>query len=503
MSEITAEILAQRIADSGLLDARQIEQVWSELGTREVTFDQFASLLTRRELVTNFQLDRLIKGEKGGYFYGGYKILYLGGSGTFARVYRAVETSTGRIVAVKVLRKRFRDNKDNREEFVREGEIGSTLRHPNIVPIFEVNKNPVAPYIVMEFVEGQNLRAFVRSRKKLTPAEGIRLTIDILQGLAYAAEKGMSHRDLKLSNVLMTSRGRGKLVDFGLASLQASAGANSDDLASARTIDYAGLERASGVRSNDPRSDLYFVGAMLYNMVTGVPPLAETRDRIQRLSVTRYSTIKPILDIEPTLPRSLAQFVTRALELSPDRRYSTALEMLEDAKRVQSRIEKGEDASDAEASQNRADAAAADRKLPGAMEGQSRTVMVVESKLELQDLFREKLKKHGYRVLIISDPARAIKRFEDSDGKAADCVLICTTELGQHALEAFNEFGENKDTKHIPAILFIDPKHASAVRGAKLAPHRVVLVAPLKLKELREMLLKLLFPETPANSVST
>ncbi|MGV3605838.1 MAG: protein kinase domain-containing protein [Planctomycetaceae bacterium] len=498
MSEISAETLAQRITDSGLLDARQMEMVWSELGTRDVTFEQLTSLLTRRELITNFQLDRLVKGEKGGYFYGNFKVLYLAGSGTFARVYRAVEKGTNRIVAIKVLRKRFRDNKENREEFIREGEIGSHLRHPNIVPILEVNKNPAAPYIVMEFVEGQNLRAFVRARKKLTPAEGIRLTIDILQGLVYAAERGMSHRDLKLSNVLMTSRGRGKLVDFGLASLQASGGASADDIAAARTMDYAGLEKASGCRPNDPRSDLYFVGAMLYNMVTGVPALLETRDRVQRQSAARYSSIKPVLEVDPTVPRSLATFIMRSLELSPDRRYASAIEMLEDAKRIQTRLEQGDDASDAEASKNRADAAEADRKLPGGQEGQNRTVMVVESKLELQDLFREKLKKHGYRVLIISDPERAIKRFREGDGKAADCVIFCTTDLGATALDAFNTLGTLPETKKLPAILFVDAKHATAIRGANLAPHRVMLVSPLKLKELRETLLKLLFPETYA-----
>src|SRR5262245_36877589 len=85
MSEVTAEKLSQRIIDSGLLDSRQLETVWSELGTREVTLDQFTSLLLRRELLTNFQLSRLTKGDRGGYFYGHYKVLYLTGTGTFAR----------------------------------------------------------------------------------------------------------------------------------------------------------------------------------------------------------------------------------------------------------------------------------------------------------------------------------------------------------------------------------------------------------------------------------
>src|SRR5688572_26481490 len=211
MSEVTAEKLSQRIIDSGLLDGRQLEAVWSELGTREVTADQFTSLLLRRELLTNFQLSRLIKGDRGGYFYGHYKVLYLTGTGTFARVYRAVDQRTGKVVAVKVLRKRFRDDKVMTEQFLREGEIGARLRHPNIVPILEVSKNLAAPFLVMDFVEGWNLREFIKVRKKFTPQEAVRITIDILQGLAYAAEQGMSHRDLKLSNVLISSRGRARL----------------------------------------------------------------------------------------------------------------------------------------------------------------------------------------------------------------------------------------------------------------------------------------------------
>lgn len=490
MSDVTPEKLAQRIADSGLLDARQLESVWSELGSREVTLEQFTSLLLRREHLTNYQLDRLLKGERGGYFYNDYRVLYLVGTGTFARVYRAVHRTTGKIVAVKVLRKRFRDDTAATEQFLREGHMGVQLRHPNIVPIYEVSSTP-SPYLVMEFVEGRNLREFARVRKKLDPIESLKLAIDVVSGLAYAAEKGMAHRDLKMSNVLVTSRGRAKLVDFGLASLQTK----EDDVNNPRTIDYAGLERASGVRNNDPRSDLFFAGCILYNMVTGVPPLAETRDRIQRLSVQRYQNIKPVLSIAPEVPTRLAHFITRSLELNPDRRFSSAQEMLDEAKRVLKRLEAG-DTGDADASETSTSAtqSTTSKEIPTDLEGLSKTVMIVESKIEMQDLLREKLKKYGYRVLVFSDPERALSRFQDGDAKPADCVMFCSTEMGEYALEAFNRFGSDAHTSSIPAILFVEHRHPQLAKMASLAPHRVILMSPIKVRELRLTLLKLLNP---------
>jgi serine/threonine-protein kinase len=494
MSEVTAEKLSQRIIDSGLLDARQLESVWSELGTREVTLDQFTSLLLRRELLTNFQLARLTKGDRGGYFYGHYKVLYLTGTGTFARVYRAVDLNTGKVVAVKVLRKRFRDDKIMTEQFLREGEIGSKLRHPNIVPILEVSKNLAAPYLVMDFVEGWNLREFIKVRKKFTPAETIRIVIDILQGLVYAAEQGMSHRDLKLSNVLISSRGRARLVDFGLAAIKSTESIKDDDSPNARTIDYAGLERASGCRNNDPRSDLFFVGCILYQMASGTPALFETRDRIQRLSVQRYQNIKPLLQHDPTLPQSLVLMVTKALELSPEKRFATPMEMLEEAKKVQRRIEAGDiAAADAAAAASGGEVAPVVVAQPVLeQEGATRTIMIVESKIEAQDLLRERLKKHGYRVLIFSDPLRAVTRFEDADRRPADCVVFSTVNLGRPALDAFNKFGVHPATKDVPAILFVDEKQADLVKAASLSDHRVLLSMPLKVRELRNTLLKLL-----------
>jgi CheY-like chemotaxis protein len=131
-------------------------------------------------------------------------------------------------------------------------------------------------------------------------------------------------------------------------------------------------------------------------------------------------------------------------------------------------------------------------KTPSEQEGAHKTVMVVESKIEMQDVLRERLKKHGYRVLVFSDPQRAILRFETDDRAPADCVLFCAQDLGESALEAFNKIGTRASTKELPAILFVDSKQSDLIKAADLAPHRVLLTSPLRVKELRQTLLKLL-----------
>lgn len=489
MSEISPEKLQQRILDSGLLDSRQMESIWSELGSREATYAQFVSLLQRRELLTNFQLDRLIKGERGGYFYGDYKVLYSVGAGTFARVYRAVHKSNGKVVAIKALRKRFREDKGATDLFLREGTIGAQLRHPNIVPIYEVGSDP-SPYLVMEFVEGQNLREFLKVRKKFPPLESMRLGVDIIAGLAYAVEKGMTHRDLKTSNVLVTSRGRAKLVDFGLAGLDEKT-ESKDDAAAQRTIDYAGLERACGVRSNDNRSDLYFVGCIIYNLVTGVPALVETRERVQRLSVQRYESIKPILTLEPGLPRLMSQFVSKAIELKAERRFQSAAEMLDEAKRVLASIEAGDVGESS-------DAARAKEKPTIELEGAGKAVLVVESRTEIQDVLRDLLKKNGYRVLVISDPQRAIARFEEHLPSPADAVIFSGATIGAPVIDSLNTFVASNHTRHIPTILLLDQNQSALARKAQLSDRNLMLSMPFRARELRQSLLRLLKPDHPS-----
>jgi serine/threonine-protein kinase len=491
MSQPTAEQIADRALDLEVVTERQLQEVWSELGSRTVPLGELLQVLVRRELLTNYQVDRLLKGERTGFFFGNYKVLYLVGTGTFARVYRSVHKETGQIVAVKVLRKRYSDSASQYSQFVREGQVGCSLRHPNIVPIYEVYSQRRVHFLVMEFVEGRNLREFMKIRRKLDAVEATRLMIDVASGLQYAYERGLTHRDLKMSNVLISSLGQAKLVDFGLAAVDDSV--NDERLLDAnnpRTIDYAALERATGVRKDDTRSDIYFMGCMYYHMLTGTPPLVETTDRTHRLSKTRFQQVVPIQQLDPSVPNNVSLLVNKAMMLDPDRRYQTPGAMLTDLHLVSRRLAEGDTGEEIEGE----DATAL---VTGQPEG-TQSIMVVESNAQMQNVFREGLKRAGYRVLLTSDPQRALDRFQ-ADPLPADCLLVNAQELGQSAVVAFNRLVEDSRTALLPAILLLGENQSNWKRGIKTAPHRVVLGMPITMKTLRDELAKLVAvgPDSP------
>lgn len=489
MSEMSAEQFAQRAFDMGLLNERQLDAVWAEFGTRNVASQELRNLMLRKELLTNFQIEKLLRNDRAGYIYGDYKVLYSVGTGTFARVFRSVNLKTGRVVAVKVLRKRFSDDAEKTEQFLREGQMGAALRHPAIVPIYEVHSDKrQGHYLVMEFVEGHNLRHFVRIREQVAPAEAIKLMCDICSGLAYAFDHGVTHRDLKMSNVLVSSRGQARLVDFGLAAI--GAGKLSDEaitqLPNPRTIDYAALERATGVRKDDKRSDIYFAGSILYNMLTGQAPLRETRDRIQRLSIQRFEEIVPITTLLPELPTPVAIVVNKSMELNPQRRYQTPAEMLADLQLAEKRLSEIADGRDSSAAEDAADSPAEAAAKSRAVEGRGKTVMIVESNDTMQNFLREQLKRYGYRVLVFGDAHRACARFQDHH--VADCVIFSAGKLGDDALRAYNDFGRLERTKRIPAILLLAEKQKAWEAKATTSPHRGVLSLPIRMRQLRQML---------------
>ncbi|MEM9827126.1 MAG: serine/threonine-protein kinase [Planctomycetota bacterium] len=482
----------QRIVELGLATRRDVDFAMRDISSDANGLQDTVHAMQSRGLVTTLQTEKLLRGDRVGFFYGDYKVLYLIGAGTFARVYRAEKD--GEVFAVKVLRKRFRDELKELEQFLREGQMGLKLRHPHIVQILDVVPDKRNPFLVMEFVEGQTLRELVKLRGKLPAGLSLRLMYEISQGLAYASSLGIAHRDLKLSNVLISSDGKAKLVDFGLAAL--SDRNNPEKMAdcpNARAIDYAALERGTGVRKDDPRSDVYFAGNMLYHMLTGEAALTETRDRLKRLNVSRFHEIVPLHERLPDVPSIANHLVQKTLEFNPEKRIQSPAALQAEVKKALDLFERGEAPKKRIRVGNRTTDSLDDfddEEMTD--EGEGYVVMLVESKASLQDAVRERLKARGYRVLIISNPQRAIARFHDGSDPPADCVIFGASELGNEAVEAYNEFANDDLTAEIPSVLLVDRKQSHIIAKARRGSNRVLLPMPLKVRELRSALRKLL-----------
>ena len=485
----TAEQLAGAAVDVGIVTEAQLRPVWSEVGTSGASMSDFAQAAVRKGLLTNYQLERLEKGLRDGYIYGDYRVLYSVGSGTFARVFRAAHRKTGEIHAVKVLRARHNADAKKADFFRREGELGKNLKHPNIVPIHDVVSRPGLHYIVMDFIEGRNLRDFYRVRQKFEWPEACEIISGALAGLPYAFGQGVTHRDLKMSNVLVASDGVAKLIDFGLAALDS---VSSDEAAGVdRTVEYAALEKATGVRKDDTRSDIFFTGCMLHQMLTGVVSLPQGRDRSTKFGRDTFTSIRPVLELAPETPMPIAMALAKSLELDPERRYQTPGDMLTDLKLAIRRA------------QGAAEAGAGKRELASqegiGPDGQPRRIMVVESDVKRQDILRELFKRNGYRVLVSGDANRALDRFV-SDPATADVAVFCAATIGGDAVHAYNKFGEDASTRDKPAVLLLEEAQASWAPSAKTANHRGVVVMPIKLRRLREAVLSALSAAAPAEA---
>jgi serine/threonine protein kinase len=497
MSQMTAEQLAQRIFDVGLLGNKEIDTVLQVAGGRgRATFDSFVMALLEQEALTNWQISRVVEGHPHGYFYGNWAILYLIGHGTFARVYRAYHRKTGDIKAVKVLRQRYSTDLVQREQFLREARMVMKLRHPNIVPIHEVEEDKGRIYMVMDFVEGQNLREYVRAHQRLNHLIALKIVRDIAAGLAYAAQMNITHRDLKLSNVLLSTKGQAKLVDFGLATINDAN--DPDEKGGPRSIDYAGLERTTGVRRNDARSDIFFLGCMLYQMVSGVPPLYETKDRIKRLSAQRYQEVRSINQLVPDIPHRVAILISRMMDLDPEKRIQSAALVVQETEAVIQAIESG-DLAKFDENLTDQQLQAHQHKLLEKEEGLNRTVLVIESNIKLQDTLREKLKSRGYRVLITADAQRGLDKFVDLEPEdtewPVDAVIFGCVGLRRVGIQAFAEFARGAATGKIPAILLVTAELTKFVKPEWLSKNRSMVILPLKARQIREELRKLLNPQ--------
>ncbi|MGM9681742.1 MAG: Stk1 family PASTA domain-containing Ser/Thr kinase [Eubacteriales bacterium] len=255
-----------------------------------------------------------------------YNIEKLIGSGGMSYVFLATDSVMNRHVAIKLLRDELLSDEDSVDRFVNESKAVSMLSNENIIKCFDVSNGPELKYIVLEYVEGCTLKAYMQKKGILSAAEAMSYATAILTALVHAHSKNVIHRDIKPQNILLTSDGKLKLSDFGIAKIPTG-----DPLPisckTVGTVDYISPEQAKG-QGIDCRSDLYSLGIVMYEMVTGrLPFIGEDPMDVAHMQISDEPT--PPVQFNPDLPKGLEQVIMRAIRKNPDERFDNAKQMLD------------------------------------------------------------------------------------------------------------------------------------------------------------------------------
>jgi eukaryotic-like serine/threonine-protein kinase len=442
------------------------------------TIDGLIKSLEQRSLLTAYQASKLTKRDTDGLVVAKYKLLYRNASGSFARVFRGSTLDSNQIVGIKILRQRLAKDQRAVSLFHREGELGKRLKHKNIVPIYEVGSDGEQHYFTMEFVEGGNFRELLRIRQKFSPEEATKYIQDMTEGLEYALGLGFTHRDLKLTNVLLSAQGTAKLVDFGLAG--ADLGSTGIAEEADRAIEYGSLERNTGAPDGDPRSDLFFLGAIYYELLTGVAPYQPTKDAEERKKFSRYRNIRPIRTINPNIPQAVCEIVEQLLHTNPNDRYQTPTAVLADLRACMAK-------QHVSASRPPDSGEIASRKsgLLGDQATPPQPVMLcVESRVKQQDALRSYFTKHGYRVLMLGDSERALSRI--ASDSPPDGVVITSESIEPGILPVtYKRAVELCREAEIPLVLVLGKNSTNEKSRLPDTNCSVVLTQPVTLREIR------------------
>ena len=268
-----------------------------------------------------------------GKMYGGrYQVIERVGLGGMAEVYRARDDLLGREVAVKVLSDRLSTDKSFVERFRREAQAAANLSHPNIVSLYDYGSDEGANFIVMELIDGRGLEAVIAEDGPLLPERAAEIASDVARALERAHDTGLVHRDVKPSNIMITSYGQTKVTDFGIARALGDGDQTMTQTGMViGTASYLAPEQAQG-NPVDVRSDVYALGCVLYEMLTGRPPFIGDTPLSIAYKHVRENPEKPSA-INADIPAALDAVVMKALAKNPDNRYQTAREMREDLER--------------------------------------------------------------------------------------------------------------------------------------------------------------------------
>jgi len=334
MTQITQDQFLDLLRRSGLVEADRLEQALAEYeANREpgaaVDLPALCEHLKQASLVTTWQCDKLLEGRYKGFELGKYRLLGHIGSGGMSTVYLAEHLLMRRRVAIKVLPRKRVEDSSYLERFRLEAQALAALDHPNIMRAHDVDNDGDTHYLVMEYIEGQDLQRMVKQHGPLPFGKAAEYIRQAAEGLAHAHARGLIHRDIKPANLLIDTTGNVKVLDMGLARF-------SDDALNSLTVahdenilgtaDYLAPEQAVNSHNVDHRVDIYSLGCSLYFALTGHPPFPEG-SLTERL--LKHQTVEPpaITVDRPDAPRDLVAICKRMMAKKLKNRYSSAEEV--------------------------------------------------------------------------------------------------------------------------------------------------------------------------------
>jgi eukaryotic-like serine/threonine-protein kinase len=326
----TPDLLAS-LRRSGVLAAKQVEAIRAEVLRGNYPHEPLplARRLVKERTLTEYQARCLLHGRSEGLVVGRYVILDLIGKGGMGRVYKARHRLMGRLVALKVIAGQHLARPGAVDRFLREMRLIGRLDHPNLVRALDADQIGKVPIIVMEYVPGQTLEQRLLARGPLSPAEVLPFMAQAARGLDHAHQRGVVHRDVKPSNLLLGEDGRIRVLDLGLGVLTEVGGDDHGSFATADgiaigTVEFMSPEQAAG-RPVDRRSDLFSLGCTMYHLLSGRVPFPGD-SKVECLARRIRGGPVPILDVRPGLPRELVEVLDRLMANRPEDRFQTGAE---------------------------------------------------------------------------------------------------------------------------------------------------------------------------------
>lgn len=346
---VSVDVLKRRILETQLLTAQE----WSVLAGEEHTASAIVNAACSTGQLTAFQATVIAGRDEPVLRLGEYLLLDRIGEGGMGQVFRALHTRMDRVVAIKMLPQDALQSPEAVRRFEREVRAAARLEHPNIVTAYDAGEQDGRHFLVMQFVEGQDLSHLLREEGPLSAKQAIQIAVQTARGLEFAHRNGVVHRDIKPANLLIDENNTIRILDMGLARLNLpieKESATMEGLTSTGmvmgTAAYMSPEQAEETHAADERSDIYSLGCTLFCLLTGQPPY-KADSVVRTILAHRDQPIPSVRTLNDSVPEAVDTCLTSMLAKSPDDRPQTATELISRLEQLQKHLSAGSDAEDA------------------------------------------------------------------------------------------------------------------------------------------------------------